>query len=422
MSSLRSILGGSRVKKRTSSSSNKARASPSSSSSPWTSSLPRTKAAGAGARFSKAFHGEEEEGRLEDIGPVRSLAAVGAGAGGDLAQAHRLIRAHMFDPIPEKAAGMNSTKIASVLNFRAALPPVVSAAHVAAACLARTLSSSPAAAEREVAKLVRAGKARRVVIPTRGAMGELIVLSDELEAMLDKAGGGSRLLLDDATRETYKTWLRENPAATQVREIQGLDSRQADQLVRAGFLTGLNDAVGRQTGVYARPDARYEMISVETVSRAAAGTVAAVGGEGAIHEAGGTGQRGVVRGEGGGLLGGGRGGGVGILNVSVPGSGVFLKLVANALDHLTDLLVKRQYREMPEKDLREKWNGGIADSEAALVKKARGEFVGILPGRTKKWRDFHGLAFDWVLQEAVGAGLVEVFETRSVGRGVRSVV
>ena len=81
---------------------------------------------------------------------------------------------------------------------------------------------------------------------------------------------------------------------------------------------------------------------------------------------------------------------------------------------------RTEYREMTEDDLREKWDGGIAgDREAALAKKARGEFVGILPGRTKKWRDFSGLSFDWILQEAVGAGLVEMFETHSVGRGVR---
>jgi hypothetical protein len=106
--------------------------------------------------------------------------------------------------------------------------------------------------------------------------------------------------------------------------------------------------------------------------------------------------------------------------VAVPGCGVFLKLVSAALEHLADLLRKTQYREMPESDLREKWDGGVVgDNEAALAKKIRGEFTGVMPGRTKKWKEFQGLAFNWVLQEAVGAGLVEVFETRSVGRGVR---
>jgi hypothetical protein len=116
------------------------------------------------------------------------------------------------------------------------------------------------------------------------------------------------------------------------------------------------------------------------------------------------------------------GAGSGVFSVAVPGSGVFLKLVSAALEHLCELLRKTQYREMPEADLREKWDGGIVgDSEVALAKKARGEFTGVMPGRTKKWKEFQGLAFNWVLQEAVGAGLVEVFETRSVGRGVRLV-
>lgn len=143
---------------------------------------------------------------------------------------------------------------------------------------------------------------------------------------------------------------------------------------------------------------------------AAAGSVAAVGGLGALHAAGGTGAPRTV----------GSASGTGGFSVAVPGSGVFLKLASAALEHLAELLRKTQYREMPESDLREKWDGGVAgDSEAALAKKARGEFAGVLPGRTRKWKEFHGLAFDWVLQEAVGAGLVELFETRSVGRGVR---
>lgn len=72
--------------------------------------------------------------------------------------------------------------------------------------------------------------------------------------------------------------------------------------------------------------------------------------------------------------------------------------------------------------LKERWNGGIASNEAAyMAKKSRGEFAGILPGQTRKWKQFRGLSFEWVLEEAVGAGLVEVFETGSVGRGVRTV-
>lgn len=72
--------------------------------------------------------------------------------------------------------------------------------------------------------------------------------------------------------------------------------------------------------------------------------------------------------------------------------------------------------------LHERWDGGImGDDPASRAKKARGESTAVLPGRTKKWKQFYGLRFEWVLEECVGAGLVECFETGSVGIGVRAV-
>ena len=235
------------------------------------------------------------------------------------------------------------------------------------------------------------------------------MLSEDLEGLVRGSQG-----LDDATKEVFVGWLRGHPAAqTMEGGGEGLTAGQVDGLVRAGFLTAVNGEEGRQTGVYARPGGRHAMLSLETVSRAAAGSVGAVGGEGAVYAAGGTGLR---------TPGGSKERGGGGLRVAVPGGGAFLKLVSGALEHLAALLERTGAREMPESDLREKWDGGIAgDKEAFLAKKSRGEFAGILPGRTKKWKDFHGVSFDWVLREAVGSGLVEVFETRSVGRGVRLV-
>ncbi len=43
----------------------------------------------------------------------------------------------------------------------------------------------------------------------------------------------------------------------------------------------------------------------------------------------------------------------------------------------------------------------------------------MLPGRTKKWKQFYGMRFEWVLEECLGTGVVELFETGSVGMGVR---
>lgn len=91
-----------------------------------------------------------------------------------------------------------------------------------------------------------------------------------------------------------------------------------------------------------------------------------------------------------------------------------------ARSHLVSLAMKSRFREIPVYLLRERWDGGIAaDDPAAKAKKYRGEFAGVLPSRTRKWKRFYGLSFDWALAECLGAGLVEVFETGSVGQAVR---
>jgi hypothetical protein len=253
--------------------------------------------------------------------------------------------------------------------------------------------------------------------------GELFVGVGELERMCGERFGDGE---DGEGRvgRAWVRWLRGNPGRLRFTvgegEGYGLGGREVDALVRAGFLTAVWDGEGGVggagaggSGIHARPEGRYGMVSLETVARAAAGSVAAAGGAGVLHAAGGTGARSMV---------GPAGAASGEFAVAVPGSGVFLKLASAALEHLAELLRKTQYREMAESDLREKWDGGVVgDSEVALAKKTRGEFTGVMPGRTKKWKEFHGLAFGWVLQEAVGAGLVEIFETQSVGRGVRLV-
>lgn len=71
--------------------------------------------------------------------------------------------------------------------------------------------------------------------------------------------------------------------------------------------------------------------------------------------------------------------------------------------------------------LRDRWDGAVETEKSFhLAKRARGEFAGILPGKTKKWKELYGMKYRWVLEEALGAGLVEIFETGSVGLGIRS--
>lgn len=75
---------------------------------------------------------------------------------------------------------------------------------------------------------------------------------------------------------------------------------------------------------------------------------------------------------------------------------------------------------MPLDALRERWDGGVTSHTLqAERKKLRGEFAGVLPGKTRKWKQFYGLRFEWILEECLGAGLMELFDTRSVGRAVR---
>ena len=84
------------------------------------------------------------------------------------------------------------------------------------------------------------------------------------------------------------------------------------------------------------------------------------------------------------------------------------------------LLKRSPQREAPLYLLRDRWDGAIeTDKSFHVAKRVRGEYAGILPGRTKKWKELYGMSFRWVLEEAIGSGLVEVFDTGSVGPGVR---
>lgn len=104
----------------------------------------------------------------------------------DVPQTMQHIRMHMFDPVPE-SGGMNSTRIADVLNFRKSLPPTVTLAHIHA------LVGSPTAVEREIAELTLAGLIRKTVIPGRGtgasSISEGIILSKDLKILINEING-----------------------------------------------------------------------------------------------------------------------------------------------------------------------------------------------------------------------------------------
>lgn len=155
-----------------------------SSSAPFA-QFKRTKSVQRSQSQAKASDEEDFfEDRLDDRGLVHSLATDPSLR--DVPQNIRYIRSYMFDPLPERG-GMNSTRIAEVLNFRRSLPPMVTVSHVHA------LIRSPTEVEREVAELTKAGVLRKTIVPGRGAGGSsvsdgLVLLSD-LESLLRETDG-----------------------------------------------------------------------------------------------------------------------------------------------------------------------------------------------------------------------------------------
>ncbi|KAK1982146.1 serine-threonine protein kinase 19-domain-containing protein [Colletotrichum cereale] len=410
--SLRSILGGGRVQKAKPKPKVTASASPRKNSGTSSSRAGSSSATATRRKPAPADAGFDDDDddffhdRLDDVGLVAALAADMSLR--DVVQAIKYTRNRMFGPVPTEAAGMNSTRIAEVLNFRKAMPGIVTVSHLHA------LLASPTAVEREVAELQRCGAVRKIYVPRRGGLGEALIETSELEGLIAQSVG-----LDEEAKTAFLKFLGENPLAQAVpRSVCG--HKQADALVRAGFLTASVHPQHVNTplmNLHLRPEDRGSLVSIEAVSRAASGSFDAVGGQGAVHAAGGGGGGGALRPSRAGEDDASSSGAD--FTIAVPGNGSFLKLAAAAVGHLTQLLSKSQCKEMPMSMLRERWEGGVARDEARLARRARGEFAGVLPGRTKRWREFYGLEFHWVLEEAMGAGHVEVFETRSVGRGVR---
>ena len=338
----------------------------------------------------------------------------------------------MFDKIPERS-GMNSTRISEVLNFRKSLPPIVTNAHVHA------LMKSPTSAEKEIKELTAKGVLRRVVVPGRGVGGssisDALVVVEEWIDLVQQCSSlaveqkGQSSLSDMAgesniSLERYIQHLKNKPLASSVSR-SSLLPLEATALMNTGFLTSSNAFIN-SANIFTRPEdgSLGTLTSIASISKAASGSHAATGGQGATHSAGGGGAGGLQN----------RASSTttseessnaitrsgGDLQLSLPSTGPFLKLLTSARSHMISLLSKSKYSEAPETLLRERWNGGVV-TDGRRSKSGGSVFAELLPGRTRKWKQFYGLRFDWVLAECVGAGLVEVFETGSVGRGVRAV-
>ncbi|KAL8996114.1 MAG: hypothetical protein Q9169_004306 [Polycauliona sp. 2 TL-2023] len=344
---------------------------------------------------------------LGDLGIVTHLAADRPLKG--VVDIVQYATSHMFEPLPERG-GFNSTRIAEILNFRRSLPTTATVAH------AHALSKSPTATEKEIAQSARANVLRKILVPGRGtggsSVGDGLVLFTDLDAMIDRAE-----TVDDALKKKFIQYLRFQPLSQNISPASFTPS-EISTLKTSGFLTSSIPCTSPAT--QSRIPITPHSTSLSTISRAASGSLAAIGGSGAVVEAGGT---------------------LGLrrnsstqhtspsspahltsnLQLALPNTGPYLRLLTEARTHLISLIHKSgSFREIPMYLLRERWDGGIAgDDPASRAKKLRGEFAGVLPARTRKWKLFWGLRFEWVLAECVGGGLVELFETGSVGLGVR---
>lgn len=321
----------------------------------------------------------------------------------DVISAIQYGRGSMFAPIPERA-GMNSVRIAEVLNFQRNLPSIVSLAHVHA------LLAASSKTEREIAALQSSGKIRKVKVVGRGndisGVSEVLITTDDLQTLLRRSDISADVVTD------FCNVLRRYPRAASI-PAQDLPVSSATELTRTGFLVSSSLSGSRNLSL-----AGSSLVAIPRISRAASGTSNAVGGDAAFEELGGVGsaQRPKTHGsnhpphtQGGEYA------------LSVPNIGPYLRLLSAGRIHLLELLGKSKYKEAPLYLLRERWDGAVdTDTRVSTAKRIRGEFSAVIPSKTKKWKDLYGLNFDWALEECLGAGLIELFETRSVGLGVRA--
>lgn len=346
---------------------------------------------------------EEDElfsSRLEDVGLIHALATDQSLR--DVPQQMQYSHDRMFEAIPE-GGGFNSTRIAEILNLRKNLPPIVTQAHVQA------LSKSPTMTQREMSELISKGVLKKISIPGRGvgrsSIGSSLVLVERWTAYVEQILG-----LDETAKRKYINALRSRPGNPGVPSSH-FTPAESSALIKAGLLTAASVSSSGASISRSTLDSIGSLSSLSSAgSRAAAGSVDAVGGPNAFLNAG---------------------GGLGGLNntsrpkldygpeltFTLPSVGPYLRLLEAARAHLVALLSRSKYREAPKDLLRERWDGFM--SAAGDPKRRKGLGGVVLPARTKKWKHFHGLQFQWVLEECLGTGLVEVFETGSVGQGVR---
>ncbi|KAF3392038.1 hypothetical protein DPV78_010255 [Talaromyces pinophilus] len=361
------------IKKRKSATTPKNRASPFASHA---GSKPSARG-NAQAKSSLQAEGGEDDGfmsdsePLPDIGNSQYLTESVKLSG--VMQAMQHVKESMFEELPERRAGMNSTRIAEVLNLRKSLPPLVSVAHI------HTVLQAPTQVEREIVSLVQSGQLKRLIVPGRGSgaagLGDCLAMASDLRDLVQMSSD-----LDQALKDRFLGVL-DGMSNTSAIPALAFSREESAALVRAGFLvtaSSLSKEAVNLTSVRAYStevdDTRQDSIQFRAPA----------------------------------------------FFLSLPNTGPYLRLLSSARSHLLALLKQSKYHEAPLTLLRDRWDGAVeSNRNFSVAKRIRGEFSGVLPGRTKKWKEFNGMGFRWILEEALGAGLVEIFDTGSVGPGIR---
>ncbi|EEQ91852.1 hypothetical protein RJZ56_000853 [Blastomyces dermatitidis] len=321
---------------------------------------------------------------LPDIGPSQYISETTVV--NSVIQAVQYIRNTMFSDLPERA-GMNSTRIAEVLNFRRALPPIVSVAHV------HMLLDAPTKVEREIVDLVDSAQVRRLFIPGRGlnsaGLGDCLILVQDWE---ETVRGSSSI--EDELKEKFLEILCKNTKTSAV-AAGTFTPEETSALVRAGFLVSPS-SLGKH------PSFDTSLASISSPARSHASSAGSPGQETAASRQGKFGNT--------------------TMFLSIPNLGPYLRLLGAARTQIMALLKRSSSGEAPLTLLKDRWDGAVeSDVYHNAAKRARGESAGVLPGKTKKWKELYGMNFRWALEETLGCGLIELFDTGSVGPGVRRV-
>ncbi|KAJ5082068.1 Serine-threonine protein kinase 19 [Penicillium argentinense] len=318
---------------------------------------------------------------LPDLGPSHHISDTAQVE--NVIQAVEYIRSKMFDELPPRA-GINSTRIAEVLNLRRSLPPLASVAHV------HMLMNAPTQVEREIVEQVRAGRIRRLIVPGRGndaaGLGDCLVLAEDWDKMVRESSA-----LDAALKEKFLGIVSRMGTTSSSAISQNMfETEEYRALMRAGFLVSSSTFTQGSLSLASLP--KVPNAAVTSASRSEPGRASDTDRSVQTNAQ----SRAAT------------------LFLSLPNTGTYLRLLETGRTHLLSLLKRSSCSEVPMGLLKDRWDGAVETEKSFhLAKRARGEFAGILPGKTKKWKDLKGMRFRWVLEEALGAGLAEIFETGS---------